>query len=63
MKVLMALFGLLVIGAMIAGALGCVNNLIDLIALATNHAAIDGMFLLRIVGLFVPPLGAVLGYV
>lgn len=41
--------------------LGWIMNIMTLIQ--TADAAVTGMFILRCVGIFVAPLGAVLGYV
>lgn len=44
----------------IAGLVGWVMNVFDLIGMI--GASVDAEFVLRIVGVFVAPLGAVLGY-
>jgi hypothetical protein len=53
--------GILIYAAlMIGGVIGWVLNIVDIV-----HADFDnvtGMLVLRIIGVFVPPLGAVLGY-
>lgn len=44
----------------IAGVVGWVMNIITLIGSSADP--ITGMFVARIIGVFIPPLGAVLGY-
>jgi hypothetical protein len=51
---------LVLVAAWIVAAVGWVNNLVALIH--TTDMQITTMFVLRIVGLFLFPLGAVLGY-
>lgn len=59
MKKLVAGFGLLYLALVIAAAAGWILNLI---ALIHSVGGITAMFILRIVGLFVFPLGCLLGY-
>lgn len=51
---------LLTISVVIASVTGWVFNIIEIFNIA--NAPITGMFVLRIVGIFVAPLGAILGY-
>lgn len=53
----MAIVWLLIV---IAAAIGWVMNIITLIGIINDP--ITGIFIMRVVGIFVPPLGAVLGY-
>lgn len=51
------------IAVAIALVLGWVLNIITLVSLATGPVTdVTLMFILRVVGIFVPPLGGVLGY-
>ena len=59
MKAALLAHGLLIVVA-IAGIVGWISNLVQLF-----HASFDpltGMVVLRIIGVFIPPLGSVLGY-
>ncbi len=51
---------LLTISVVIASVTGWVFNIIEIFNIA--NAPITGMLVLRIVGIFVAPLGAILGY-
>lgn len=53
------LWGLIGIGLFIAGAVGWIMNII---AVAQSDF-VSGMVILRIVGIFMAPLGAVLGWI
>lgn len=56
--------GIGVIGIFIAGVVGWVMNIISLFTSAdVSLASLTLMTVLRIVGIFVPPLGAVLGWI
>lgn len=44
----------------IAGLVGWVMNIVDVVN--SDFDPITGMLVVRIVGIFIPPLGAVLGY-
>ena len=48
---------------LLAAILGWVLNVIAVIGLAVSDAPITAMFVLRIVGVFLAPLGAILGFV
>ena len=52
------LFGLVVIGIVMAGGAGWIMNIYKL---CTSYES-EGMILARAAGIFVPPLGCVLGY-
>lgn len=54
------LFALLWAIVVFAGVIGWVMNIIDIVHAVSDP--ITGMFVLRCVGIFVAPLGAVLGY-
>ena len=45
----------------LVGIIGWMMNIVDLAHM--NLAHITGMFVLRVIGIFIPPLGAVLGFV
>lgn len=55
-ELLIAIIWLVVV---VGGGIGWVLNIIDI---AHTYHIFTGMLILRIVGIFVPPLGAVLGY-
>lgn len=44
----------------VAGVIGWVLNIIDIVG--SDFSAVDGILILRIIGVIVAPLGAVLGY-
>jgi len=57
------LVGVIAVFALIAAALiGYVMNIIDTITLVITDAPITALFVGRVVGIFVPFIGAVLGY-
>lgn len=56
-----AVLGLGLLGAIIAAIAGWVMNIVQLVSMA--DAGVTGMFILKIVGVFVAPLGAVLGWI
>jgi len=59
-----AILGLVFLGLFIGGIYGWVNNIVVLFSGAdVSLASITLLTVLRIVGIFVPPLGAVLGWV
>lgn len=45
---------------LIAGGIGWIMNIVDIAQADWSH--ITGMLILRVIGIFIPPLGAVLGY-
>ena len=53
-------FGLLVVALVLAGVVGWFMNIFDIVAAVSDP--ITAMFILRCVGIFVAPLGAILGY-
>lgn len=53
--------GFIVIGLWIAAIVGWVMNIITIAH--ANFSDLTGILILRIVGIFVAPLGAVLGYI
>jgi len=53
-------FGIAFFVALIAGIYGWVENIVTLVG--SSGDPITGMFLLRCVGIFVAPLGAILGF-
>jgi hypothetical protein len=53
--------GLFILGLTIAGAIGWVMNIVAIAG--SNFNDINGLLVLRIVGIFFGPLGAVLGWV
>lgn len=55
------LVGVFIIVLWVAALVGWVLNLIEIIKIVNEPIA--GMFVLRCIGIFVAPLGAVLGYV
>ena len=50
----------LLIAGLIAGAVGWVMNIVTIVKMVSDP--VTGMFILRCVGIFFFPLGAVLGY-
>lgn len=44
----------------LAGVVGWVMNIVDIVN--SDLSKITGMLVVRIIGVFIPPLGAVLGY-
>lgn len=61
MRVVITAYVLYLVVAL-AGLVGWVMNLIDVVHLAFANAPFHALFVARIVGIFVGPLGAVLGY-
>jgi hypothetical protein len=58
------ILGLVFLGLFVCGIYGWVNNIVVLFSGAdVSLASITLLTILRIVGIFVPPLGAVLGWV
>lgn len=53
-------FLLFVIGIVLVGAVGWVRNIIALVGMESFEPL--GMFVVRIIGIFIAPLGAILGY-
>lgn len=53
-------FELLAVALVLAGVVGWVMNISDIVAAVSDP--ITAMFILRCVGIFVAPLGAILGY-
>ena len=51
---------LIVVVVVLAGVVGWVMNIFDIVAAVSDP--ITAMFILRCVGIFVAPLGAILGY-
>lgn len=51
---------LIVIGISIAGCVGWVMNIVTVVH--TCCAPVTGMLVVRVIGIFVPPLGAVIGF-
>lgn len=51
---------LTLIAVFLAGLVGWVMNIIDLVGM--SFAGNEGLFVLRVIGIFVAPLGGVLGY-
>mgnify|MGYP003443260006 FL=1 len=51
---------LLVVALVLAGVVGWFMNIFDIVAAVSDP--ITAMFILRCVGIFVAPLGAILGY-
>lgn len=49
------------IGLIFAAVVGWIANIVKIVGVISDP--ITGMFILRVVGIFVAPLGAVLGYV
>lgn len=61
MKTALTLYiGMLVVA--ILGALGCIFNLIAVVSGFLHSVPLTTLFIGRIIGLFVPPLGALLGW-
>jgi hypothetical protein len=56
----MKIYSLIIVAIWIAGISGWLANIVKLICLADGGITL--MALIRIVGIFVPPLGALLGY-
>ena len=56
-----AWLGLTYPAVLIAGIYGWVMNIVAIAN--SDFAAISGILVLRVVGIFLPPLGAVMGYV
>jgi hypothetical protein len=52
---------LLVVVLLVAGAGGWIANIVKLVAMNMDH--ITGMLLVRAVGIFVVPLGVVMGFI
>jgi len=52
--------GMLYLIVGLAGVVGWVMNIVDIVN--SDFSSITGMLVVRIIGVFVPPLGAVLGY-
>jgi competence protein ComGC len=55
------LFELIFVLLWIAGAYGWVTNIIKLVD--TVNDTVTGLFIVRAIGIFVPPLGAVMGFI
>lgn len=53
--------GLLILGVVFGGIAGWVMNLVTIAH--ANFSNIDGLLVLRIIGIFISPIGAVLGWV
>ena len=56
-----ALAGLALIAAVIAAAIGWIINLVSVIKLGLAGAGITTLFVLKVIGIFAGPLGAILG--
>lgn len=52
-------FLLVYVSVTIIGALGWVFNIIKLCSMDSSH---PGLFVVRIVGIFIPPVGAIMGW-
>lgn len=57
----MEILGIIFFVIVVAGVIGWIMNIVKLIA--NMNLPITGVFVLRIVGIFVPIIGAVLGWV
>jgi len=55
-----ALFGLMIISALLAAVAGWLMNIAAIVAALA--APVDGLFIFRCVGIFIAPLGAILGW-
>ena len=61
MEITGIVLGLVFIAIVLAGVIGWVMNIVKLIT--QRHAPITGVFVLRLVGIFVPIIGAVMGWI
>lgn len=57
------LAGLTIIGIVIAGIVGWVMNIVQIVGLALADAPLNTLFVVKVIGVFLAPLGAVLGYI
>lgn len=55
------LLSLMLVGVGIAAVAGWVINILEVFG--SNFSVITGELVLRVVGIFIPPIGAVMGYV
>lgn len=55
-----AILGVLIwLGVIITVAVGYVFNILDLFS---DLSTVNGVFIMRIIGIFLPPIGAIMGY-
>lgn len=59
----MQFLGLGVIALWLAGVIGWVMNLMQIVALATSVAPVTTMFIIKCVGVLIAPVGAFLGWI
>lgn len=55
-----AILGVLIwLGVIITVAIGYILNIVDLF---NDLSTVNGVFIMRIIGIFLPPIGAIMGY-
>jgi hypothetical protein len=55
--------GIFLLVLFLLAVIGWVANVWQVIDLAINHVAISTYFIIKCVGLFLPPLGAIMGWI